>query len=78
MLLVSDVVDCNIISNHDWDTSYLYEIFKEDFFEFGGMSISQSTSDSQICENVQQFECQKYSPEVGGHFIRRRHFTSCS
>ena len=52
------------VSNKDWDPSYLYELFKEDFFDFEDMSISETVSDGDLVKVVESVENGKYCPEV--------------
>ena len=64
MSFESGVEDTVFIDNCDWDPTYLYELFKEDFFDFGDMSLSDGVSDMELVNVVEQVEVEKYCPEV--------------
>ena len=64
-----DLEDSSFVSNRDWDLMYLYELFKEDFFDFGNMSVQdRELSDEELVSAVEVVEndrnCEKYSPIV--------------
>ena len=53
------------MKNRDWDPAYLYELFKEDFFDFGNMCLEESNvSDSELVSFSKKIEGDKYCPEV--------------
>ena len=62
---IMDVDDKNLLLNHDWDPAYLYELFKEDFFDFGNMDIHDGElSDSELLNVAEVVEKCKYVPIV--------------
>ena len=67
--LKMDLEDSSFVSNQDWDPTYLYELFKEDFFDFENMSVQdRELSDEELVSAVEVVEsyrnCEKYSPIV--------------
>ena len=71
MLLQFEGDDGIFLSNPDWDPVYLYELFKEDFFEFGNMAIGDSYShitddvtDSELVKAVESCEKEIHCPDV--------------
>ena len=57
------------LSNRDWDPAYLYELFKEDFFDFDNMAITgdsttDDVTDSDLVKAAEVCEKQIYCPEV--------------
>ena len=54
-----DLSDDYFIDNHDWDPSYLMDIFTQDFESFDSLWCS-TISDIELVHNVEQVE--KYCP----------------
>ena len=54
-----DITDRMLVSNRDWDPSYLNEIFQEDFYDYCDMW-SSDLSDSAIVSHLENVE--KYCP----------------
>ena len=50
-----DLADTLIISNRDWDPSYLSELFSEDYHDFPELW-SSNMSDSQLIQEVEKVE----------------------
>ena len=56
-----DVPDCALVCNHDWDPSYLSTIFDSELEDLNDI-FSDSISDMDLVEHVEQIEC--YCPVV--------------
>ena len=54
-----DITDRMLVSNRDWDPSYLNEIFQEDFYDYCDMW-SSDLSDAAIVSHLENVE--KYCP----------------
>ena len=61
MLFEVEIDNMSFIENRDWDPVYLYEIFKDDFFEFENMSPSDKISDMDLVQAVEKAEKEIYS-----------------
>ena len=59
-----DLSDSDLMNNRDWDPSYLIDLFKEDFFDFGNLQIDDDISDQDICSELDRVEKEIYAPIV--------------
>ena len=58
-----DVPDITLRNNHDWDPSYLNQLFQEDFLKLNELwDNNMNVPDSQLVEHVENIE--RYCPVV--------------
>ena len=57
-----ELSDKYIIMNHDWDPSYLCQIFDEEFYDFSNMWSSSNVSDGELLGVMDKME--SYCPII--------------